>query len=418
MILIEKNFIGELAKRIVKFRCKKKMIIRSSTKLSSSSKGCASRLPKRTRMNKTLMRKSMAVAVLLSFLALSAIAINTPLARADPVGIGKYLTIDIVGEGCVIATKVNSGEYWEFLENGTQKVGAGTILLEAFAAEGWNFSHWEGDLTGVSTPTTKYKTEKYGYIVAIFVKRTYTITAVAIGPGTINGETLLTVEVEQGGASPTFVFAPNNETLYHISSIKVDTDFINYTTEYTFPDPITSNHNIVVTFDDVGTATVPDDTDVTVFLASIASLFFDDTDGGTATGMALPFPEGTSVVLWEITTDANDTDVWVLIALQFNGTAPVAVYRADSADILYSDVDWDGDVDGTDVSLVAIAIKSLTPQGEYDPEFDIDRNGILDELDILTVNGNMGETLTPLNFWIEGNTLFIENDHWTTFRAR
>ena len=364
-----------------------------------------------------MLRKS-TITTLLLVLAFSALTTNILLVQADVGGTGKFLTVGIVGEGYVNATKASSGEYWEFFDNGTEKVGAGTILLEAFADESWNFSCWTGDLTGDLNPT-EYKTQKYGSVTAIFVKQTHTITATAIGPGTINGTKSLTVEVEHGGTSPTFVFAPDDELLYHISLIKVDNISIRYTTSYAFPDPITSDHDIVVTFEDMGIATVPAENDVWLFVDSIAGVFYNATDGGTVIGLPLDFPEGTSVILYDMTTDANDTaDGWVLIAMQFDGQAPETVLRAGSADALYSDVDNDGDVDGTDVSLVAIAVKSTTPGGEYFAEYDVNRDDVVNEDDVLTVNENKGATLTALEFWIEGNTLYILNNEWCCFRGR
>jgi len=367
------------------------------------------------KIKKTLLRKSM-ITILLLVLAFSVTATNILFVQADAGGTGKFLTIGIVGEGYVNATKVKSGQYWTFSDNGTEKVGAGTILLEAFAYDGWGFSCWGGDLTGNLNPT-EYETQKYGYVEAIFAK-TYTINATAIGPGTINGTKSLMVEVEHGGDSPTFVFAPENVSLYDISLIKVDNNYTSYTTSYAFPDPITSDHDIVVTFDDIGIATVPDDINVESFIDSIASMILDDTEGGTVIGIALPFPEGTSLFLYEITTNATDADGWILIAIQLNGQEPVAVYRHDSPDALYSDVDKDGDVDGTDVSLVANAVKSTTPGGEYLADYDVNRDGVVNEDDVHTVNENKGATLTALEFEIEGDTLYIlnANNDWCCFR--
>lgn len=371
------------------------------------------------KIKKTLLRKSI-IATLLLVLAFSATATNIRLVQADEGGTGKFLTIAIEDGGYVKATKVESGETWYFYPADppmTEKVGAGTVELEAFASDGWEFSCWGEDLTGAENPTD-YKTEKYGYVVAVFEELTHTITAIAIGPGTINGEPELTVEVEHGGASPTFEFAPTDPALYHITSIKVDNNYTSYTTSYAFPDPITSDHNIVVTFDDIGTAAVHAGIGVESFVDSIASLILDDTDGGTVIGISLDFPEGTSLYLYDITTDATDADGLILLAFQLNGLTPVAVYKGDSADALYSDVDKDGDVDGTDVSLIANAIKSTTPGGEYLADYDVDRNGVLDEDDIHTVNENKGATLTELDFWIEGNTLYILNlnNDWSCFR--
>jgi hypothetical protein len=367
-----------------------------------------------------MKRKVSIFALTLLLICILPTALNIPLVQADAGGTGKFLTIEIVGEGYVNATKVQSGEYWEFFDNGTEKVGAGTILLEAVADLGWNFSRWEGDLTSDVNPT-EYKTEKYGTVIAVFVK-VYTITAIAFGPGTINGETSLTVEVEHGAASPTFEFAPTDPALYDITLIKVDDDYIDYTTSYAFPE-VTSDHDIVVTFDDIGIATVPGDINVRSLIDSIASAMFDDTGGGTLIGIALDFPEGTALLLYEIATNATDADGTILLAFQLNEFTPVAVTKGPSADSIFADVDGDYDVDGTDVSLVANAIKSLVPQGEYDADSDVDRNGVLDEEDVKTVNENKGATLTALiegiDWWTEGGILYIRNanNDWSGFRA-
>ncbi len=366
-------------------------------------------------------RKGSIFALVVLVVCILIISSNIPLVQADPGGIGKFLTIEIVGEGSVTATKVQSGEYWEFFENGTEKVGAGTILLEAFADEGWEFSCWKGDVTG-DLNRTEYKTQKYGNVVAIFVRETHTITATAVGPGTINNKTSLTVEVEHEGASPIFEFAPTDPALYHITSIKVDNNYTSYTTSYAFQN-VTSDHDIVVTFNDIGIATVPGDINVRSFVDSIASVMLNETDGGTLIGIALPFPNGTALFLYEITTNATDEDGTILLAFQLNGLTPENVTKGPTADAIFSDVDNNGYVDGTDVSLVANAVKSTTGSELYFAEYDVNRDGVVNEDDVHTVNENKGATLTVLiediDWWIEGGILYVRNanNDWSGFRA-
>jgi len=383
-------------------------------------------------MEKALLRKSIVSAVLLLVLAFSATAINTPLVKADVGGIGKFLTIGIVGEGSVTATKVQSGETWNFPPSITEKVGAGTLLLEAKPSEGWEFSHWEGDLAGTSVNPTEYKTEKYGYVAAVFVKITFTITAI-VAPEASGGyiETIvdgnliqiwdqLDVTVEYGG-SQTFSFYPNSGN--HVSAIKIDSDFIVSALSYTFNN-VQKDWTIVVFFSADGEAYVPAGTNVPVDLGGGVSLHFVHTEGGgIATQASIDLPPllvGTSLVLWDVCVEVSFDGV-VEIALPYLGTETIQhVFMGDSLDELYSDVNGDGVVDGDDVSDVANAIKSLTPHGLYDANFDVNRDGVLDENDVHLVNEYKGTTLQSLTFWVEGNTLYIETYQLSpkVFRAR
>jgi len=382
------------------------------------------------KMKKALLRKSIVSAVLLLVLAFSATAINTSLVKADAGGIGKFLTIEIVGEGSVTATKVKSGETWDFPpSNITEKVGAGTVLLEAKASEGWEFSHWEGDLTGTSV-NPEYKTEKCGYVRAVFVKKTFTITAI-VAPEAPNGyiETSvdgnltqiwdqLDVTVEYGD-SQTFSFHPDSGN--HTSAIKIDSDFIVSALSYTF-NHVQKDWTIVVFFSADGEAYVPAGTNVPVDLGGSVSLHFESTEGGGTTTQASidlpPLLVGTSLILWDVSVGVLFDGI-VEIALPYLGTETIQhVFRGDSLDALYSDVNADGVVDGDDVSDVANAIKSLTPHGLYDANFDVDRNEVLDENDIHLVNEYKGTTLQSLTFWVKGNTLYIATYLLSVFRAR
>ena len=78
----------------------------------------------------------------------------------------------------------------------------------------------------------------------------------------------------------------------------------------------------------------------------------------------------------------------------------------------------DGEVDGDDVSDVANAIKETSPQHPYNPDYDVNRDGLLDQNDIHTVNYYKGTTLVILDF-IEGDTtLSFEMPHNAIIRVR
>ncbi|NIQ07561.1 MAG: hypothetical protein GWO20_18135, partial [Candidatus Korarchaeota archaeon] len=338
-------------------------------------------------------------------------------------GVGKYLTIEIVGEGYVKATKVKSGETWYFRENGTEKVGAGTVELEAFASEGWNFSQWSGDLNSSENPT-EYKTRKYGYVLAVFDERTYTITASAVGNGTIDPDDEVLVEY---GADQTFDFIPDEGN--HISAIVVDGFYLSsFAQNYTFYN-VTADHTIVAYFSADGTATVPNGTDVTVFLASGAGLTFDDTDGGTATGdrahpgVGLDYPNGTLAVAWDINVTFTFAGE-VLVALQYDDTnltdaeeSNLTLIRAESIEALRSDVNQDLVVNGTDVSIVANAVKQSY---WYDPLLDINNDGFVNEDDVHIVNENKGTTLVDITLEVSTdlNIIYGTTDRFSIFGSR
>ncbi len=337
-----------------------------------------------------MKRKVSVLALLLLLVGILPTALHFPLVQADEGGIGKYLTIDIIGAGYVTATKVQSGETWIFTQNGTEKVGAGTVELAAFASNGWEFSCWRGDLTGNSENPTDYKTEKYGYVIAVFIREIFTITASAIGDGDIDPAGELIVEY---GSSQTFDFVP--DTGNHVSAIVVDGVYLrSFSQNHTFYN-VTNDHTIEVYFSSDGTATVPPGNDVTVFLASGAGLTFGDTEGGTATAEAKYYPVGGGTA-WEINVTLIFTGE-VIVTLRYNDTGlsltdeqNLRLIRGDSVEAIRSDVNNDLVVDGTDVSIVANAVK----QGYwYNPLLDINNDGFVDEVDVHIVNTNKGTML-------------------------
>ena len=78
--------------------------------------------------------------------------------------------------------------------------------------------------------------------------------------------------------------------------------------------------------------------------------------------------------------------------------------RADSIEILCSDVNNDLFIDGTDVSIVANAVKQDI---WYDPLFDINNDGFVDEADIHIVNSNKGAIIEDITDGIDTNLNLI-----------
>jgi len=114
-------------------------------------------------LKKKLLRRTSIIVFLFALLVFSALPFNSLFVQADPIGVGKFLTVEIDGDGYVTATKTRSGEVWYYYKTviaTEHKLGAGTVLVQAYANEGWEFSHWEVDLNGTENPV-EYKSEKY-----------------------------------------------------------------------------------------------------------------------------------------------------------------------------------------------------------------------------------------------------------------
>ncbi|MFW9831265.1 MAG: dockerin type I domain-containing protein, partial [Candidatus Thorarchaeota archaeon] len=274
--------------------------------------------------------------------------------------------------------------------------------------------------------------EKYGYIIAVFQKVIFTITALVAqdapngtietyGDGTatpVNGGLIVSVGI---GGSQTFNFSPFADN--HVSAIQVDGTFIKYNLTYTFTN-VQADHTLTVYFSTDGQAYVPIGSNVPVYLGDNVGLNFTSiNEGGTATqanvlSLLLPQLQGTSLILWDVSVGATFTGL-VEVTLPYEGATIANVWTSDSLDALYSDVNADGVVNGDDVSDVAVGIKTTVSSGaEYNPQFDINRDGELTEADVHLVNEYKGTTLQSLTFWIEGDSLFIETDHFSIFRGR
>ncbi|MEJ2241514.1 MAG: dockerin type I domain-containing protein [Candidatus Bathyarchaeota archaeon] len=355
----------------------------------------------------------------LSILLLSLTAISV---QADPDGVGKYLTINVPDGGYVTATKVNSGEVFLFNSTNNQhKVGAGTVLLEAFAIDGWEFVEWTGDfLTGSENPVY-FKTEKYAIITAVFREKIYTITASSGPNGSIDPSGLIEVKY---GENKTFNFGADGG--YHVSLIIVDGSYVNsYTTTYTFYN-VTRDHNISVSFSEDGTATVPAGSNVSVFLGSGAGLTFGSTAGGLATGELEDFPEGSSVIIWELNYTATFSG-GAQISLTYNDAGltldqelGLQLIAGESLEALYSDIDGNMVVEGTDVSIIANAVNTNQQPDWYDPNLDVNNDGDVDQEDIHIVNSYKGTVLEDITDYVDSdlNIIYGTTSHFSVFRCR
>jgi hypothetical protein len=338
------------------------------------------------------------------------IALNIPLAQGEVGGIGKYLTIEISGEGSVNALKEKSGETWDFPPNETVKVGAGTVLLTATPAQGWDFFEWLGDVEDNSISPTYYKTEKEGIVTAVFVKKLFKITVTTpVGGGNIHldGVPVSGDIFVEYGATPEFTFVPDEGN--YISSVAVNGSTLDsFVSSYMFP-PVTADQTLDVYFSQEGTAFVPAGSDVNVFFnplnPSESMMFIDAGDGGTATvddlEEMIDYPVGALAAGWIINVDFTGYGD-VLITFQYdpgnlteNEQSELRLIRAETLEALRSDVNKDLVVDGQDVCLVANAVKH--PEW-YDPLCDVDNDGEVTEDDVHMVNENKGAILVDITY--------------------
>ncbi len=415
------------------------------------------------------LTKSISAAMIMIILTLSIISTGNFLVNADEGGIGKYVTLSFEGadpedpDFYVTATKEPSGQSWMYpdpiTKEMTQKLGAGSIVLVAHHPEGYSVT-WTLGEDGpeiADQDSIVFRSEKYASIEVKFelLQQGYTLTIINLQPDW--GYWILDdnepyyqdyyQDYYQEGEEVTINFYAYNDDEYHLSSVLDNNEFadlietglaIMYT--ITFHE----DHDVIVAFDPVGVATVPAGSAVTVFLRNsfgVGSLFFTGTyEGGTAIGGALPIVvgDGTSAIFWEVSAGnwAFEDGNYVIIAIPLDGVDPPDhIYTADERDALWSDVDGDGEITHDDMVEVAIAISSNGR--EYDPKYDTNGDGHLNQKDVHTVMDYIGTSLTeimeveynPFGFasppppaqWMYDATndlILIQTDHFSIFRGR
>jgi len=390
---------------------------------------------------KKAIKNSISATILLAILVFSIAAYITPFAQAKKVGIGKFVEIDVIGEGgYVILTKVSSGENWDtrdYVDNLLfEKVGAGLVNLVATAETGYVFDHWiDNDGLENADLELEFRTSRgITEIKAFFTKTSYTVTVSVFenfehpagGKIKIQGIESNYFEVPLGiGETIDIEFIQDGDN--HISALSVDNLFITPKIQIVAED-MGKDYSIEVFFSADGFAYVPDGLAGVTYFSQNAGLQFEEATGGDASGSPIDFPDAWATFLWDIFTESTDSaDGYVTIVLEFVGDVPLsAVYRSDDINELYCDVNNDGVVDGTDNSLVAQAIKTYEQGniGEYDPLYDVNGDLDLNELDLHFLHDYYGTILDSLEFTSDYNpdtditTISIETDHFSIFRGR
>ena len=382
------------------------------------------------------------IATLLLLILAFNLTSNTFLVSGDRGGTGKFVEIDVIGEGgFVILTKVSSGETWDTSDYEDnllyEKVGAGLVTVVPTADTGYVFDHWIVDGSpNYDDSYLEFRTSKgITEIEAFFTKIVYVVTVSVFknndhpagGNIKIQGIESDYFEIPLGiDETIDIEFIPDGNN--HISALSVDSLFVT-PEDQIVADYRGKDYSIEVFFSSAGIAYVPDGLTGLTYFSQNAGLQFEDATGGVdAEGIPLDFPEEWATFLWDIVTEATDgADGYVTIVLEFVGNVPIsAVYRSDDIYELYCDVNSDGVVDGTDNSLVAQAIKTyeLGTIGDYDPLYDVNRDLDLNEVDLHFLHTYYGTILDSLEFTSEYDdttditTISIETDHFSIFRGR
>jgi hypothetical protein len=397
-------------------------------------------------------------------LALSLLASNILIVKADAGGTGKFLTIDFgiavdISDCYVVATK-SSGQSFTFLANNSatfrQKVGAGDVILEAFPdiQNGWKFNYFE-DLDGVKyLNSSVYKTEKLDILYAVFDVLTFDLDISIIdGLGEIwlldaDEKELVAYQYIDAqlnpntvpipyGSSPEFEFVPLDG--YHLSTVFNGTHYIDlvlteFTQVYQFPPIYSEDNSLDVIFSIDGQASIQSGNDVVVFLSSGVSLSFPEVSSGTAFGNPLtPVIDG-DVVVWNITVDATLVDPSVELAFQFpQGSIPDTILTCLDQDFelfLKCDLNNDGKVDGKDVHIISNIVKKEKFYPDDITDYDLypigDPDGIIDENDIHVVNSFNGMDYDDF-VWVPLTSIVVDannyviygiTDHFSIFRCR
>lgn len=417
----------------------------------------------RTKINNKFLKQTIITTTLLLILALN-LTSNIFLVSGDAGGTGKYLEISfaavnladqaaLLASSCeVTATKVTSEQTFTYIASASdshrQKVGAGTVFLEASTANSpeWVFIGFDD-----SVINGEYKTEKNDIVTAKFERLTYEIKLYVVGGiGEIKLGDNIVADESNGvdnpatvivgyGDTPTFEFIPyvGDPDSYHLSSVLVDgTNYVDlvlteFTQSYEFA-PINEDfHSLAVAFSVDGEVDIPPGSDVTVFLSSSASLKFNSVGEGSAFASEL-YSIG-DVVVWDITVAVIDLGDQTIIAFRYDPSQVIGseedlrMYRSDSEDAaLYyqCDLNDDGVVNGQDNKIIANAVKrSKFWDPEKNPEYDLNNDNAVTEEDVHIVNSMKNVELT----WIDitfgpvdtvNNIIYGLTDHFSIFRAR
>jgi len=142
-------------------------------------------------------------------------------------------------------------------------------------------------------------------------------------------------------------------------------------------------------------------------------------------GLQPPDAKGES---WDIQTDAIfDQSVTVILVINLTGLegfdpTTLRLLRTE-VQLARADVNSDGKVDGTDVSIVANANPSRLGDPKYNARLDLDDNGLIDNEDVNIVNNYIGESVwkdITLRVVVDNGLVFVYGltDHFSIFGVR
>ncbi len=134
---------------------------------------------------------------------------------------------------------------------------------------------------------------------------------------------------------------------------------------------------------------------------------------------------------WDISTTVTfNQSVTVILVLDLgtlNGSDPTSLrLLRTEVELARADVNSDGVVTGTDVSIVAYAnpsVQGVDPR--YDPKLDMNNDGVINDLDVNIVNNHIGETVwqdITLQVVVDANAglvyIYGLTDHFSVFGVR
>ena len=142
-------------------------------------------------------------------------------------------------------------------------------------------------------------------------------------------------------------------------------------------------------------------------------------------GLQPPDAKGES---WDIQTDAIfDQSVTVILVLSLTGLegfdpTTLRLLRTE-VQLARADVNLDGKVDGTDVSIVANANPSKSGDPKYNVRLDQEPNGVIDDRDVNIVNNYIGESVwedITLRVVVDNGLVYVYGltDHFSIFGVR
>ncbi len=225
-------------------------------------------------------------------------------------------------------------------------------------------------------------------------------------------------------------FIPNHG--WHIDAVLIDGNLQGILDEDGFTlVNVRAKATISVTFlENNGVDDVESGLNVKAYPDPLVSLIFDNvlTQGfvyAHVISYAYAQPPNATAESWDIQTDAsfdqNVTVVLVLSLVDLQGLDPpsLRLLRTEQQ-LAQADVNSDGKIDGTDVSIVAYANPSMVGDPRYDPSLDMNNDGAINDLDVNIVNNYIGQSVwqdITLQIVVSNGFVYVYGvtDHFSIF---